>query len=247
MAQAPCPKCGGQVEFDVGTRFAECPYCQTRVFIDRSGASFYYILDFLIDPRRGQGIFRRWTAGSKMAKDLEATARIVKFQPQYFPVYMFRRDVGGREEVHVEPARSTTLPGLHRLKVPAGDIKVFDQNYAVGPAELLQPDIEMRIYFDDLPGAPVEQALVYFPIYRVEYEYGGRSYGVVLDASSGEVFASEFPSRGSAAYLAVAGAGFAAFLIEGLSALVNPWLALSAIAVTIVGVFAAGFYVAKRL
>ncbi len=247
MAEAPCPQCGGQVAFDVGTRFADCPYCQTKVFIDRSGASFYYILDFLIDPQKGQGIFRRWTAGSKMAKGLEANARVTRFQPQYFPVYMFRRDVGGREQVQVEPARSTTLPGLHRLKVPAGDIKVYDQNYAVGPAEILQPDIEMQAYFADLPGAPVEQALVYFPIYRVEYGYGGRSYTVVLDASSGELFASSFPSRGSGAYLAVAGLGFIAFLLEGLSALVNLWLALVLIVVTIVGVFAAGFYVAKRL
>ena len=64
--------------------------------------------------------------GSTKAKDLDKAAVITAVKKSYFPVYLFRRDVGGREEVIVQPAGSTILPGLHQLKVPGGDLKIFD-------------------------------------------------------------------------------------------------------------------------
>ncbi len=45
----------------------------------------------------------------------------------------------------LEPARSTTLPGLHSLKVPAGDLKIFDQSFKT-EVEMLKPDIDMGAY-----------------------------------------------------------------------------------------------------
>jgi hypothetical protein len=166
---------------------------------------------------------------------------------QYFPVYMLKRDVDGRERVYIEPAGSTTLPGLHSLKVPAGDLKIFDPSFDTGGAELIRPDIEMLSYTDTLPGKPKEQALVYFPIWRVTYVHEQRRYEVVVDASSGEVFASEFPTRSSAAYMVVACVGFAAFLVEGLMALESLPTALMLMAATVAGVFGSSLFVARRL
>lgn len=247
MASMKCTKCGAPVEFDTGDKFVKCSYCSSQIFIDRSGAGFYYALPFSVQENDAVGIFRRWAGGSTRAKDLDRLAQISSLRKQYFPVYMFKRDVNGMEQVYVEPAASTTLPGLHNLKVPGGDLKVFDDKFSTNGAEMVKIDIEMASYLGSLPGGPKEQALVYFPIWRLDYVFEQRNYVVVISASSGEVFSGEFPPRSSGAYIAVAGLGFLAFLAEGVLALFSPLLAVGLIAVTIAGVFVASNYVARRM
>jgi DNA-directed RNA polymerase subunit RPC12/RpoP len=247
MASMKCTKCGAPVEFDTGDKFVKCSYCSSQIFIDRSGAGFYYALPFSVQENDAVGIFRRWAGGSTRAKDLDRLAQISSLRKQYFPVYIFKRDVNGMEQVFVEPAASTTLPGLHNLKVPGGDLKVFDDKFSTNGAEMVKIDIEMAPYLSSLPGTPKEQALVYFPIWRLDYVFEQRNYVVVIGASSGEVFSGEFPPRSSGAYIAVAGLGFLAFLAEGILALFSPLLAVGLIAATIAGVFVASNYVARRM
>ena len=215
MAEVKCGKCGATIKYEAGDKFAKCAYCDTQIYIDRSGVGFFYIMPYLLDEKNAEGEFRRWAAGSATAKDLDKLAKITSLKKQYFPVYLFKRDVQGKEKVAVEPARSTTLPGLHRLKVPAGDIKIFDQNYKA-EAELLKPDIEMTAYLPKLEGAPKEQALVYFPLWLVDYQFEGKSYNLVIDGSTGETFVADYPARMAAPYLMLAGAALGIFLIEGL-------------------------------
>jgi DNA-directed RNA polymerase subunit RPC12/RpoP len=246
-ASVGCPKCGAKVDFDAGNKFVRCSYCSSLIFIDRSGAGFYYILPFMVKEDNAVGIFKRWAAGPTKAKYLDQRAQLAGSKRQYFPVYMFKRTVDGKEVVRVEPAGSTILPGLHDLKVPAGDLKVLDAQYDVGGVPLIQPDIEMSAYLDKLPGTGREQALVYFPIWTLDYVHEGKRYQVVIDGSSGEVFASDFPKRGSGPYMAVAGVGFVAFMAEALLAGANPGLAAMLIAVTVAGVFGASLFVARRM
>lgn len=247
MATIKCPKCAAPVDFDGGAKFVKCNYCSGQIYIDRSGAGFYYALPFMVDEANAVGMFRRWAAGSTRAKDLDRLAQVAGVKRKYFPVYMFKRDVGGKETVFIEPAGSTTLPGLHNLKVPAGDLKIFDASFDVGGAELIKPDIEMLSYMSSLPGKPLEQALVYFPIWKVDYVFNQKRYEVVLDGSSGEVFAAEFPPRSSGAYIVVAALGFFAFVAEGLVATASIPLAAVLMGVTVAGVFMAALYVARRL
>ncbi len=235
MTEVKCTKCGAPIPFDAGDKFAKCAYCGTQIYIDKSGVVFFYIMPFFIDGTNARGIFKRWTAGSAMAKDLEARAQVSEVKQLYFPVYMFRSDVGGKEVVSVKPARSTTLPGLHSLKVPAGDIKVFDKDYQAGDTELLKPDIDMAAYLPELPGTAKEQSLVYFPIWTVRYQYDGRPYDTVVDGSSGEVFAADFPVRRGAPYLIIAAMAFFVFFVEGMAG----WLAWEFIAIPGVGLIAA--------
>jgi len=247
MASITCPKCSARVEFEAGSKFVKCTYCGSQIYIDRSGAGFYYIIPFAVKENDAVGIFRRWAAGPKMAKNLDSMAQLAGIKSQYFPVYMFKRDVQGKEEVRVEPAGSTTLPGLHSLKVPAGELRMFDSQYDVGSVELIKPDIEMISYLGNLPGTPKEQALVYFPIWRLDYVFDQKRHEVIIDASSGEVFASEFPGRGSAAYVVVAAVGFGAFFGETLLTATAPFLALTLMGATLVAVFVGSLLVAWRM
>lgn len=253
MADVKCSKCGAQISYEAGDKFAKCSYCDTQIYIDRSGAGFFYIMPYFIDEAGAQGVFKRWAAGSAMAKDLDKLACVSSIKKQYFPVYMFKRDVQGKEKVSVEPARSTTLPGLHSLKVPAGDIKIFDQNYKAD-AELLKPDIDMTAYLPKLDGTAKEQALIYFPLWLLSYQFDGKQYDMVIDGSSGETFAADFPTRMAAPYLMLAAAAFAVFLAEGLLGLllsailsVIAWIIMVPLAIiTMPFVFVGAYMIVRR-
>jgi len=247
MAQIKCPKCAAPVEFDGGVKFLKCSYCSSMIYLDRTGAGFYYAIPFRLSQDDAVGTFRRWAGGSTKAKDLDRLAQVSSVKKQYFPVYLFRRDINDKEEVIIEPAGSTILPGLHQLKVPGGDLKVFDASFDSGGAELIKPDIEMLHYLDSLPGKGKEQALVFFPIWAIEYTFNGAKYQVVVDASSSEVFASSFPTRSSAAYIMVALVGFVAFLAEGFLATAFLVPALVLMALTVAGVFFISLNVARRM
>ncbi|OPY31849.1 MAG: hypothetical protein A4E32_01453 [Methanomassiliicoccales archaeon PtaU1.Bin124] len=247
MASFNCPKCGAAVEFEVKDKFVRCRYCSSDIYIDRTGAGFYYILPFAMDENTAIGTFRRWAGGSTKAKDLDKFAQITGTKRQYFPVYLFKRDVNGVDQVFVEPAASTTLPGLHSLKVPGGDMRIFDQTFSVGSAEMVKPDIEMLPYLNQMPGTAKEQALVYFPIYLMEYSFGGKSWSAVISATSGEVFTAEYPTRSSTIYQTVAVGGFLAFLAEGLIATQSLAIGLALMGLTVVGLFAGSYMVAKRM
>jgi hypothetical protein len=243
LAGIKCTKCGAPIDIDPGQRIAKCKYCDSQIFIDKSGAGFFYIIPFMLNASQAQSTFKRWSAGSKMARDLEAQAHISILRQSYFPVYMFKRDVGGREQVLVQPARSTTLPGMRNLKIPPGDLKVFDQKYSVEGAEVISPDMDMMAYLGTLPGKPLEQALVYFPTWVIEYGYKGRKYSAVIDGSSGEIFAADSPPRQSAPYVIIGAVSFVLFLVEGLF---FPWGLIAAVP-TAIAIFGAGYYVAKNM
>ncbi|MEM1514383.1 MAG: zinc ribbon domain-containing protein [Candidatus Thermoplasmatota archaeon] len=248
MAKIKCQKCGASIDIEPGEKFVKCEYCSSQMYIDKSRVGFFYIVEIKIDENEARGIFKRWSAGSAMAKDLENSAKILKIIPQYFPLYMFKRDVDGKEVIYFEPAKSTSLPGMHALKIPAGDIKIFDQNYKVDQKMLIQPDLGMDAYLNNLPGKAIEQALVFFPIWYIEYDYKGNIYNVVIDASSGEVFSEKFPTRESYPYIAVAFIGFFLFLIYGvISAFWKLKYGLIGMAITIPFLFLASYFVAKKM
>jgi hypothetical protein len=247
LATIKCPKCAAPVPFDTGVKFVKCPYCSSQVYIDRTGAGFYYAIPYTMDESNAVGMFRRWAAGPTKVKNLDKLAQLAGVQRRYFPVYMFKRDLNGVEQIYIEPAGSTTLPGLHNLKVPAGDLKIFDESFDSKGAEMIKPDIEMMSYMNTLPGKPKEQALVYFPIWKLDYVFNQKRYEVVIDGSSGEVFAAEFPQRSSSAYLAVAGVGFLAFVGEGVVAISSLLTGIALMAVTAVAVFAIALLVARRM
>ncbi len=248
-ADVKCPQCGATLSFDAGTTLVRCTYCRSQVFIDRRGAAFVYIYPFLVGADQARGVFRRWTAGSRMAKDLETTASVRRFEPVYFPLYFFRRRFGPEEKAFLEPAKVTTLPGLHGLKVPPGDMKLLDAGFPVGGVPLLPPEIGLDHYLAGMPGEPIEQALVYMPLYRVDYDYGGASYSAVLEGSTGEVFATGYPPRRSAMYVAVASLGLLGSVGAWSLALLVPGLlplGVAAVVGAAAAIAAAGYKVAKE-
>ncbi len=212
--QMKCPKCGATLEVDPKKKMIKCDYCSSLLYVDKSGLMFYYVIPFKIDKNTALGIYRRWASSSMVAKDLLAKGRIVKMEKFYFPVYLFKREVDGREKYIVEPARGTTLPGMRRLEIPPGSFILFDSNFRPD-ARVMEPEISITYYLPQLEGKPLEQYLVFFPVWEIDYIYEGRKYNLVIDGSTGEIYVSEHPMRKSYPYLGVAIGGFvSSFLIS---------------------------------
>ncbi len=245
MVTMNCPKCGAPFEYEPGMRFKQCDYCGTMIYIDKSRVMFYYIIPFTIDSNQVVQLFRRWASGPKMAKGLE-NSKVKSIKAMYFPVYRFVRIVNGKEKVIVKPAKTSLLPGLTNLKIPPGDMKIFDSNFNTGNVEVIQPDLSMDTYLPQLQGEAKEQEIVYFPIYEVRYEFDGKEYSVVIDGSSGEVFTSYYPPRSSAPYLLL---GIIVFILAAIGSAIGTLVSPAGWVVTLLGFLVGlggGYYIAKK-
>jgi len=194
---------------------ARCAYCGLQVLIDKRGAAFSYIVPYLIDRAQAEGIFNRWADGPRKAKDLRAKAKMTYFEPFYFPVYLFRRIVDGREELYFKVAKTTIFPGFGQIQIPAGELKFFDAKFDLGGVATIKPDVEMSTYFDWLPGTPVEQALVYIPFWKLEFGYKDKTYTVIINGSTGETWDSGYPERYTNAYIILTVIAYFIFYIIG--------------------------------
>lgn len=161
MSQLRCPQCGAPVIAEHAKQYTTCENCGTIISIDRSSVSFNYIMPFILDEDKARAVFRRWCAGPSLAKDLEREAQITSVEKIYFPVFLFRRGVGGQEKSIIKPAKGTTLPGLQNQVIPPGDLRVFDSTVSTRGAEVIPPEISVETYLADLPGTAKEQALLY--------------------------------------------------------------------------------------
>jgi len=200
MPTFTCPKCGSELQVKPGTPMAKCSYCGTISYIDRSAALFFYILPFKMEEAMVKGVFKRWTANPAHPKDMENLAQITSLKKEYFPVFRFRRTVNEKEEVYVKPARGTLLPGMHSLEIPPGDMEIFDNTISTAGTEVLHPDLTIDTYLEDIPGTPIDQSVVYFPIYELSYSYKNKQYNVVIDGTSGNISATEEPAENSVKY-----------------------------------------------
>lgn len=207
MNHLQCPHCGSPASTDPENPTARCGGCESQFFQDTAGVSPVSVIPFTLSAGDARDVFMRWAAGPDMAADLEKKAGIQDVSRQFFPLFRFRMVDAGKTIVVVRPARVSTLPGLSSPVLPAGTIRVWDQHFDPGDADVLEITIPPAAYLPDLPGELMEQEIIYVPISTISYDYGGNTYFVVVDGVTGQVFPGLFPVRSSWPYGVVMGAG----------------------------------------
>jgi len=243
MSAFTCPQCGAPLKVTPRLSYHLCEYCGTHSFIDRSGVVFYYLTPFLVDETQARLIFSRWMKGPSMEKNLDSEAEITTFTKILFPVYRFRRMVNGQEEVFIRPARATFIEGMRELVLPPGTMKIYDSSVAIDDAAQLDPEMTMDTYLQELPGEPLEQALVFVPFYQVEYRFQNQEWHAAVDGSTGAVHASLYPTRSSMPFGIVFIAGF----LAGLAGLLLGIYIHQAIYLLVPAGVAGSWYLARSL
>ncbi|HUO87369.1 MAG TPA: hypothetical protein VM617_08245 [Thermoanaerobaculia bacterium] len=222
-----CPQCGGENVLPSGERLLPCAFCGASLWVDRSGLVSHYRLPRLLGRAAAAQALSRWMAGDDTVKDLDAKAEAVELTAVSFPLWMFRLRSPGGETVVAKPAAATTEPALADLTVPAGRLEPYRLSEEVAPAgddgggataEEVAASVPLETARQWLAnaGEVTEIALVHVPLWHATYRFAGRSHAATVEASTGSVFASVFPAKAEAPYLAVAALGLLVFLAEGL-------------------------------
>jgi hypothetical protein len=235
-----CPFCGARYEAPPGRRFYVCPYCGTVVSEGKTYESVYIFKPRADKTAAFQAILNLKPTGSP--GDLPQ-ATPVAAELHFLPLYLYRVSFQPLSELEVDAAAlamskpPVELPGGYRFptrwKTP---FKPSLEKMGV----FHQPDLDPESAFRTL-GEVVEEAkayasvfktkvtvswrfegMAYFPVWALEYEYGGRRYAAAVDATDGTVIQMEYPlsRRGRAQ-----AAAFAATAVLG-SAVLGAFAAL---------------------
>jgi hypothetical protein len=243
-----CPQCGGEVTLPAGERFPVCQFCDTALFVDRSGLVGRFRLPRLVDAAAARQALARWMSGNRTVKDLDRKSRVEGLEPLLFPMWLFRAPAGGAERVFVEPAAPTPIPQLADLELPAGKLEPFTKPAEGAETVVATVPLATARQWLSQRGVSVvgEVALVEVPLWRATYSFAGRSYQALIEASTGSVQASIFPEKAESPYLLVAIVGLVIFTLLGL-AIRHPVVKLFTFAVASVPLILAAYWVARRV
>ncbi len=216
LSKFQCTQCGGELHPDEGQLFVTCPFCNSTVYLDKSRVVFHWYLAPTLDQKRARSSLARWMAGNETVKDLDEKSRLVDQSFQYFPLWFFkRRRSDGKETILLEPAAATSVSELKRVKLPAGDLRKYDDDLE---NQSQQPTVPLQAALDWLKGRQVvpkeiaESALVHIPLYTFKYTYQGQRYTAVVEGATGRVLANIYPAKAEAPYQFVGGLSAIAFL-----------------------------------
>jgi len=158
----------------------------------------------------------------------------------FFPMWYFKvRVKGNGEAIILQPASATSISELKNLKIPAGDLKKYDEKISVDAQPPTVPLEAARAWINNngIQGEIVETFLIHIPIFVIKYVYQNQIFTAVVEAGTGKVFANVFPSKSEAPY----------YLVAGLAALVYLGLAIIPVFAVLFGNQATGIAIAISL
>jgi predicted RNA-binding Zn-ribbon protein involved in translation (DUF1610 family) len=211
-----CTQCGGELHPDEGQLFLTCPYCSSTVYLDKSRVVFHWYLAPTLDEAQARAALSRWMASSQTVKDLDRKSTVTGTAFEYFPVWYFkRRSPGGQEEIVLEPASATSVSEIRHVKLPAGDLRKYDESL---DAQAHPPSVPLDTALGWLAehGVPqaeiIEQALVHIPLYTFKYTFQGKPFTALVEAATSGVFANIYPAKAETPYRTVGCIAAAVFL-----------------------------------
>jgi predicted RNA-binding Zn-ribbon protein involved in translation (DUF1610 family) len=225
----PCTQCGGELHPDEGQLFLTCPYCESTVYVDKSRVVFHWYLASTLDESKARANLARWMGGNDTVKDLDRKARLAGSSFEFFPFWYFKsRDKSGAERIWLEPAAATSVSELKKIKIPAGDLRKYDDSISPQAHDPTVPLTTVTQWLGTrLPAEAevIETALVHIPIYTFKYGYKNEPYTAIVEGATGGVFANIFPAKSESPFQLVGGLAAFIFLCLAtfpvLGALVN--------------------------
>ena len=219
--QISCHQCAAPLPVEQGRQFVTCEFCGSENFIDKSTAVIHYAVRDTIGATEAQAALRRWMGGNNTVKDLDQKATITETVLEMFPMWLVRTQQAGQEQVHLEPAAALTVTELTELVIPASDLEPYDHTLdgqAISPTVPVTTMKKWLYENQKIEESDIKEvSLVHLPIFRCKYQFDGRTFSAVVDASSSKVFANVFPSKWEAPYFAI---GLLAFVVYFCAALV---------------------------
>ncbi|MCP4901209.1 MAG: hypothetical protein GY906_29930 [bacterium] len=215
-----CTQCGAELSVASDERLIECSFCSTALVVDAEGAMFHEVMAATVTANAVPAHLRRFLGGRDTVAGLDREARLERPVLQYFPFWAFTFDSGKGDKVLLQPAAPSSLQGLQGLALPAGKVQKMDPSLT-GDAVVIDPEVPASTARDWLTNRHGEvrvrkTVLYHLPLYRMKYEWKGKTYHAAVDGVTGKVFPADFPAKAEAPYMAVAVLAIIVFGLEGL-------------------------------
>jgi predicted RNA-binding Zn-ribbon protein involved in translation (DUF1610 family) len=212
----PCTQCGGELHPDEGQIFLTCPYCESTIYVDKSRVVFHWYLASTLDENKARTHLARWMGGNDTVKDLDKKAQLKGSSFEFFPFWYFKtRDNVGTEQIWLEPAAATSISELKKIKIPAGDLRKYENSIK---SQLHNPTIPLttvtKWLAERIPSETnvIETALVHIPIYSFKYTYKDESFTAIVEGATGGVFANIYPLKAESPFQLIGGLAAFVFL-----------------------------------
>ncbi len=199
-----CTQCGGELHPDEGQIFLTCPYCSATVYLDKSRVVFHWSLTPTLNETQARESLHRWMAGNQTVKDLDRKSRLVGMTFQYFPMWYFKRQAQGQEQIELQPAAATSVTELRKMRIPAGDLCRYEPAL---DSQSQPPTVPLETALSWLQaGSPdgvkvLESALVHIPVYTFKYIFNNKPYTAVVEAATGATLANIYPAKAESPYM----------------------------------------------
>jgi len=220
-----CPQCAGENEVPIDEKFTECVFCGSAIYIDKKKIVSHFVINSNFKKEEAEGNLRRWMAGNFQVKDLDRLAQISQVTFYYFPMWYFKTDKSAGEVIYLQPATSTPISEIKKIDIPAGNLKVYNKK-DFNESDFINPDV----LFDSAqswlkesgvnPETIAASNLVHIPFYHFYYNYNGKQYSSLVEASSGKVYANLWPAKSEAPFRILFALCIVAFFLISLLALV---------------------------
>ncbi len=263
-----CPQCGGENKLPTDEKFTQCEFCGSTIYIDKSKVVNHYIVTSNFTKDQAEGNLRRWMASNFHVKDLDKLAQISQLNFYYFPLWYFKTQDAGGDKVYLQPARSTPISEIKSIQIPAGSLKPYNKK-DFDIKDFVTTDVlyESAKNWLSQSGVDVntisESKLVHVPFYHFYYNYKGKQYSALVEASSGKVYANLWPAKSEAPFKILFGAaififglaslcsfGLAFFISGGMSEkglLMGEGIKIVAYILAAIPLIAGAYYVAKKV
>jgi hypothetical protein len=195
-----CPQCAADNDIPVDEKFLECAFCGSAIYVDKSKVVNHYIVTSNFGEKEAEGNLRRWMAGNFQVKDLDKLAKISAVKFYYFPVWYFKSVTAAGDKLYIQPAASTAISEIKKITIPAGNLKLYKKG-EVDETSITPPDV----FFDSAQNwlkesgveltTVTESSLIHIPFFQFTYDYAGKQYTALVEASSGMVYANLWPAK----------------------------------------------------
>jgi hypothetical protein len=220
-----CPQCAGENEVPIDEKFTECVFCGSAIYIDKKKIVSHFVINSNFKKEEAEGNLRRWMAGNFQVKDLDKLAQVSQTSFYYFPMWYFKTDKTAGETIYLQPATSTSISEIKKINIPAGNLKVYNKK-EFNESEFVAPDVlfdSAQSWLKDT-GVNLDSIatsnLVHIPFYQFYYNYNGKQYTALVEASSGKVYANLWPAKSEAPFRIVFALCIAAFFLISILAFV---------------------------
>ena len=221
-----CPQCAGENQIPVDEKFLECQFCGSAIYIDKKKIVNHFVITSNFKQPEAEGNLRRWMAGNFQVKDLDKLAKISEVKFYYFPMWYFKTDSAHGDKIYLQPATSTAISEIKKINIPAGSLKVFNKK-DFDMTQFIEPDVlydSAQSWLSqtgvDVLNTIAESNLVHIPFYQFNYEYKGKIFTALVEASSGMVYANLWPAKSEIPFRILFVLSLLAFFVVSLISLI---------------------------